>query len=519
MKIVNEKLMRKIEKKLFDEIGLPSIVVMENAVYSILKYLMKYYGDVKNKKIVILCGTGNNGGDGLGLARHLALEGVCVHVVVAGSPKRMTSEASLNFSVIKNMDIPYIIVENLQDCNKKVGHLIGISDIVIDAMLGIGLQDEVKGVIKQLVEVINQKKEQRNQAVVAIDVPSGIHCDTGKVMGSAVKADLTITLGLPKIGLLLYPGAEYVGKLEVGSIGIPKTILSEFDMNMEKVDYDTIKQWIPKRVQPSHKGIYGKAMTIAGSKGMTGAAFLSSSASHKVGSGFAYLVLPESIYPMLSVKQTEAILLPKKEENGSFSEQCIGETLHELQDMNSAAIGPGIRVTEGTIQLVEQVIKNAKIPIVLDADALNVVAQNIELLLQSQSPIILTPHPGEMSRLTNLPIEKISDNPVEVACEFALKWKVTVVLKGYPTIIASPTGEVYLNQTGNSGMATAGSGDVLTGMITGWLAQGVESVRAAVLGVYLHGLAGDLGAKKLGEHSLLASDILSHISEAIQQSM
>jgi NAD(P)H-hydrate epimerase len=393
------------------------------------------------------------------------------------------------------------------------------SALVADAIFGTGLSKNVTGKIAEIISFINSS----DAPVISVDIPSGISSDTGQIMGEAVRADYTVTFGLPKRGHLLYPGADYTGRLFIEDIGFPEELLHSEKLKAELLEKGDVSLLIPERQQYSHKGDYGHVLIIAGSRGKTGAAFMCAKACLRVGAGLVTIGVPESLLNVFQSRVTEemTLRLPDKGD-GTLSSKALEKILEFLSEKADVlAIGPGISVTGDTKKLVKELLLKSAVPAVIDADAINSLEGNKQILKKAKSPLILTPHAGEMAKLLRQSsvkdaelIAKIEKDRINTAVSYAKETGTYLVLKGVPTVIAVPEGRVFINPTGNSGMASAGTGDVLTGILSGLLGQGLSPLEASILGVYMHGLAGDIAAKSKGEHSLIASDIVDAIPEA-----
>ena len=434
---------------------------------------------VKNKKIAVICGNGNNGGDGFVIANNLLQNGANVSVFLPlGKPK--TENALHYFSLLPE----YIVLENFN----------GNFDIIIDAIFGIGLCRDLNEDIIELINELNQQSAVR----IAVDIPSGIDCDTGAVLGAAFKADLTITFISPKPCFYLPSAIDFCGDLEVADIGV-KPIDSNLTLLSNPI--------LPKRNKNSHKGTFGTALLICGSYGMAGAAILATRACLKSGVGIAKCLVPKSIYPILTAAVPEAVCLPKAQTfKGGLS--SFVNLKPALSKTNAVLFGCGLSNTKHTLRLLNKLITDCKKPIVIDADGINALANRIDLLKKANASIILTPHPAEMARLLKCDIKTVEQNRIQIAQDFAKQYNCVLVLKGSNTLIAEPSGNVYINTLGNSGMATGGSGDVLSGIIVSLLAQGLNTIDAAKTAVYLHSLSADIAAKKTGEAGLLPSDMI-----------
>jgi len=509
VKVAIESDIRIIDQQATEKYQVPSLILMENAGIALARCVAEHIKE--NQRTFIVVGMGNNGGDGMVCARHLHNQGYEVIVFLIGNTKKLSVDANLNFEMLKPLNIR---IETINDVNgaKKLSKMIVKDDVVVDCIFGIGIKRPVEGVYQFAIEAINESKGY----VVSCDLPSGIRADDGHVMGTAIKANQTIAMCLPKVGNIFYPAADYNGVLTIETIGIPRSLLMKLPSNMQLITREDVVKIIPRRHMDTHKGTYGKATLVAGSFGMTGAAILSAKASLRAGVGLLKLVIPESLHTILTTSVPEAVILPLTEtRRGVFGINQIDKLISSCKGSNVVAIGPGCGKSAEMIEIIRQLITEVDLPLVIDADGINTLAKNIGLLENHTREVILTPHPGEMSRLTGLTIEEINEKPIEVAKAFAEKWQVTLVLKGARTIVALKNGEIHLNVNGNPGMATAGSGDVLTGIITSLVAQGIAPEQAAIAGVFIHGYAGDVMVKSKGEYGLIAGDLVEGISIAL----
>ncbi len=472
-------------------IGLPSLVLMERAALAIINQLQKNHYNLN--KVAVVCGYGNNGGDGIAVARLLKLQHIDVDVYLIGEVENASDETLQQIKIAQHYNVKFIT--SLADSFSQY-------TTIIDAIFGIGLNRLVTGNFLHTIEQMNQS----NVDVLAIDIPSGLCCDTGKILGTAVKAKQTVTFAYSKIGLSLHPGVELAGEITIADIGIYATVPASH------YTYQTneLHQLLPCRSNNSHKGSHGKVLVIAGSENMSGAAYFSAKAAYKTGAGLVRIYTPICNRDILLTQLPELLFTP------FIPNKIDTEKLEELINWASViVIGPGMGVSDDTRTILSHVLNHATIPIIIDADGLNTLAQNIKLLEQVQSTIIVTPHLGEMARLINQPIEKIKDNLISTAKKFANDYHLICVLKDAKTIVTIPEQATYINQTGNSGMATGGSGDVLTGIMAGLIAQHLPPTTAAPVSVYLHGLAGDVALKKQNKYSLLASDIIDSLNEIL----
>ncbi len=512
MKVVTAAEMQEIDRKTIYDIGISSLVLMERAGLACVSKIKDIFG---RRKIVVISGSGNNGGDGFVIARILHNEEWNVRVFLTTNPENLKGEALSQYKIAVKFGVNISPVEEL-----LINHSSILSDdsLIVDAILGTGLKKEVSGSLLDVFRLINKSKI----PVLSVDIPSGISSDTGQVMGEAIKANYTITFGLPKRGHLLFPGSEYSGKVFIEDIGFPKELLRSDSLKVNLLQPKYILEIMPERPRYSYKGTYGHTLIIAGSKGKTGAAFMTAKACLRAGAGVVTIGVPESLLDVFQSCVTEEMTLGLPDKgNGTLSSKSLDiilSFLHEKADL--LAIGPGIGVDSHTERIVKGLIQNSKKPMVIDADGINSIQGKIEIFRKAKAPIILTPHPGEMLKLLNKKIDKkeikeIEKDRINIAQSFSNETGTYLILKGVPTIIASPQGEVFINATGNPGMATAGSGDVLTGMIAGFLSQNKDPLKACILGVYFHGSAGDIAASEKGQYSLIASDIIEKISVAL----
>lgn len=509
MKVVTSQQMREIDRKTIEKNKISGLALMENAGLRIFQSLKNIYTDLRLKKILIFSGSGNNGGDGFVVARHLYDYGAKVKVFLLASSNKIKGEAGENLNIIDKMGVELIETERVK--LEEIQEAIQNTDLIIDAILGTGLQGRVTALKAKIINLINEAGKE----VVAIDVPSGLDADTGKIEGPCIKADHTITLALPKIGLLLFPGTSYAGKVTIEDIGIPAYLLKNDKIKTNMVTQEIVKSLLPLRATYSHKGSFGKVLLLAGSVGMTGAAYLASEAAMRSGAGIVVLGIPRSLNQIMEVKLTEVMTLPlaetKKQSLGEDAEETI---LKLMKDFSVLAIGPGISRELATQRLVRKIIEKSNIPLVIDADAIYALSKDASLLKKVKVPLVITPHPGEMAKLINKDKDYILDNQLNIARKIAQEFGIVVVLKGARTIVVNKEGEAYINVGDNSGMATGGAGDVLTGIICSLVAQGADSFSAAIAGVYIHSLAGDLARDLKGERGMVAGDILSQVPQA-----
>jgi NAD(P)H-hydrate epimerase len=511
VKVATAQQMRNIDKRAIDGKGIPGIELMEKAGCGAFEAVSRFHGPLKGKKMVILCGAGNNGGDGFVVARYAINKGAHCSVFLLSSKERVSGDARINLERMEKLGRE--ITEVDKDSAGKVleGALSG-AEIVVDALLGSGLTGEVRGIYLTGIEAINSSRA----SVVSIDNPSGIDMDTGAVLGKAVRADLTVTFGLPKRGHFLYPGKEYCGCVEVIDIGFPLEVIEEERITLETLGADEARKFLPPRKDDAHKGDFGHLLVLAGSTGYTGAAALASESALRVGTGLVTLGIPESLNAVLEAKLTEVITRPLPDTgNGSFSINALKPVLDLCSGMDAVVMGPGLSLNEETQKFVREFMLECDLPVVLDADGVNAFVDHSDLFKGRSAPTILTPHPGEMGRLIGKTGRDINASRVDLCLELAGKWNVVLVLKGAPTIISEYGGECFINTTGSSGLATGGTGDVLSGAVGGFLAQGMDTFPAALCGVYYHGLAGDIVCGQVGGRGMIAGDVMNFLPEAL----
>jgi len=510
MKVATAEEMRQLDRRAIEDVGIPGAVLMENAGLHVVRVMQEHSSDLREKKVLIVCGKGNNGGDGFVVARHLSNRGVDIRVTLLAEKHSLKGDAKLNFTIAEKMNIPIIEITSNEQI-PAFRNLLQQADIVVDAILGTGITEAVQGFYKNIIESINKTHKQ----IVAVDIPSGLSADTGVVPGSCVHADVTVTFGLPKRGLILYPAANYVGDLHVVDIGIPKHLIEEAQFEVHLLRCDDVRGSFHRRRRNTHKKAYGHVLVIAGSPGKLGSAFMTGRSALRTGAGLVTLALPESLYDPLEISTIELMTASLPETSkGTFNVKAYDRLMTLASDKQVVVLGPGISTHPSTVELAHRLIASLPVPIVVDGDGIDAVAQNPDVLLKARAPIVLTPHPGEMARL--VPNTLIQNNRIPVTQQAAEKYHSVIALKGARTIIASPDGCVFINPTGNPGMATAGTGYVLAGIIAGLIAQNVIPFEATKAGVFLNGLAGDLVAEQKGNYGMIASDVIETIPWAIK---
>jgi hydroxyethylthiazole kinase-like uncharacterized protein yjeF len=520
LKIATSEEMQQIDRLTIEKYGIAGTILMERAGLSVVAKINDFFPD---QKVLVLCGGGNNGGDGLVIARVLHNQGRDVQVFLSAPPDNLKGDAEINYAAARKFGVRIHSIKNFLTHDPSL-HAHGC--LIVDALLGTGLSREVRAPLTDVIRKVNRM----SAPVVSVDIPSGISSDTGQIMGCAVKARYTVTFGLPKRGHFLYPGAEHAGQLFIEHIGFPRALLESEKIRINLVQKEDVITLLPARPKYSHKGTYGHALIVAGSRGKTGAALMTAKACLRTGAGLVTIGVPETLLSTFQSRVTEEMVLPLPDKgNGTLSYKAAGGILDFLKKRgNVLAIGPGLSVDNEMSRLVKLLVSESRVPMVIDADGLNALADNIDVLRKSSAPVILTPHPGEMARLLLMGARvtgqrsgaaarpEIEKDRLNVALLFAKKTKTCLVLKGVPTVTATPQGEAFINSTGNPGMATAGTGDVLTGMISALLAQGMSPANASVVGVYMHGLAGDIIAGEKGQNSLIASDIINNLPKVFR---
>lgn len=503
---VNSDQMKRIDQFTSDVIKIPSLVLMERAAYEVAECVKKKIN--KSDRILVVCGSGNNGGDGIAAGRILFLQGYHVAILFIGKEKSATEQTKLQLEIAKNLKIPF---EN----NNKLGEY----NILIDAIFGIGLTRPVTGEYAEIIREMNRQKA----TVFSVDIPSGISADDGSIQNVAVRADYTITFGFQKTGLLLYPGTEFAGEVTVADIGFPEYALEHVTPNTFYYSEKDLKL-LPVRKHNGHKGTFGKVLVIAGSKGMSGAAFLSAKAAYRTGAGLVKILTSSDNREVIQTLLPEALFASYDEGNNQTQHEEIRNSINWASVI---VIGPGLGQSQLAEDILRMVLEEAKVPVIIDADGINLLAKMLDTVSQDldarvealanlgKAPMIVTPHPMELSRLINFPVKQIEENRIDIARQCSYNNNLIHVMKDARTVVTQRN-RYYINVSGNDGMATGGSGDVLTGIIAALIAQGAELFDAACLGVYLHGLAGDDAARNKGTYSLIASDIINSIENVMK---
>ncbi|HEU4401453.1 MAG TPA: NAD(P)H-hydrate dehydratase [Candidatus Polarisedimenticolia bacterium] len=511
MEILTCQQMRNIDRRAVTSYGVPEIVLMENAGFQVYAFLRRTYDDLAVRRILLLCGRGNNGGDAFVLGRHLRNGGFPFETLLFGRRAEVKGSAAVNLKALERLGVEPREVRGPADWSRS-RRFLADSDLVLDGILGTGLSRPVEGLLASVFEDVNKAQAD----VVAVDIPSGLSGDSGDVPGPCISADYTVTFARPKIAHIFPPAEALCGDLRVVDISIPPQAVAQERVDLDLLDEADLVPLVPVRRADSHKGDYGHALIVAGSRGKGGAARMVALGALRAGCGLVTAAVPSGLQSALVTRAMEAMSegLPETEA-GSLASASLPGLLRLLEGKRVVAIGPGLTTHPETKTLIRDLVRRTPLPIVLDADGVNAFAGAPELLSGRTRPLILTPHPGEMGRLLGIRTAEVQARRVEVAREFARLHRCTLILKGHRSLVATPSGRVSVSPTGNPGMATGGSGDVLTGILAGLIAQGLEADSAARLGVYLHGLAGDLAAAKVGEIPLMARDILARFPQAL----
>jgi hydroxyethylthiazole kinase-like uncharacterized protein yjeF len=504
MKVAKVGEMKDLDRRAAEEFGISEDLLMENAGQAVYFAMLQEIG-IEGNKFVVFCGGGNNGGDGLVVARKIHSSGGEVRVFLLDDEVKFKGAARKNFEIVSRMPIEMSRVDSIDSVIPELFDC----DAVVDATFGTGLVRKVSGIHKDVIQLINESQS----IVFSVDIPSGINGDTGEVMGVAVEADYTVAFGLPKLGNMLYPGYEHCGKLYVSHISFPPAL---YDSKSIKAAINNPVE-LPERLTDTHKGSYGKALFIAGSSSYLGAPYFSALSFLKAGGGLSYLATPESISPFEASRGSEIVFVPQKEtSSGSIALENKEELLEFSQTVDMVVLGPGLSLARETQELVRKLVPKINKPLIIDGDGITAIAEDPGKIGKRKAPTILTPHLGEMSRIAKMEISEISKNRIDVLQRTAKELNAIIILKGAHSLIGYPDGTVFINVSGNSGMATAGSGDVLTGTIAAMYGLGLAIEDAVRMGVFIHGFSGDVAAVDKGEDGITAQDILDYLPETVK---
>ncbi len=517
MYIVTNEQMRKIDEETIKRV-VPGLTLMERAGQRVYERIVAEIAPAEKVVASIFLGSGNNAGDGLVVARLLVENGATVFLNYMRPPEKFSPDAFKNYQRIQQLRESERVVENLLysgDWKKKALDAVESSNLIIDALLGTGISKPVKDDYAEVIALINES----GLPICSIDIPSGVNGDTAEIMGDAVVADFTVTLGLPKVGCVFYPGKVCTGYLSIGDIGIPDEIIEEQGLMVWGIDPEMAIGLLPERLPWSHKFQCGSLLVIAGSRRYSGASFLASLSALKSGCGIVYLAGPESIREVIQVKAPEVIFISLEEtQSGSIADVDTAELLDSVR-FDALAIGPGLTTDDRTVKLVREVVSKVDKPVIIDADGINAFAGEFELLKEfsKSKPVIVSPHAGELKRLTGVTVSERPPDRISTLKSLVKGTGITLVHKGAPTVVVSPHGKVAVNMHGHHGQATAGSGDVLTGAIASFLAQGCDSWGASCLGVYLHSRAAEIAYEETGARGMIAGDCMMALPMALRE--
>jgi ADP-dependent NAD(P)H-hydrate dehydratase / NAD(P)H-hydrate epimerase len=511
MRILNAVQMREADRRTIQDLGIASLVLMENAGRQVVAAIETLYPDLSERRIAIVCGKGNNGGDGFVVARTMLLRGFDVSVFLIGRVAEVAGDARINLDILGRLGQTVVEVAD-ETAWELHGAEISGHDLIIDAMFGTGLTTPLTGFYETVVADLNES----GVPIVAIDLPSGMSADTADLIGDCIDAAVTVALGAPKLPLVLPPAETKSGEVVIADIGIPGDVFEQLEgPRLELLTRQQMRALIQPRAPDAHKGDFGRVLVVAGSLGKTGAAVLCAQGALRAGAGLVTVASPRSCQPTIAAHAVEYMTEGLDETPEGTVHYSAADVVLGI-DAEVVVAGPGLGRGEGVTTFVRELLDKCEGPLVLDADALNAFADEPALLVGREGrDLIITPHPGEMARLVGCSVEDVQADRIGMARDFAKRHKLYVVLKGYRTLVVTPDEQVFVNPTGSPGMATGGTGDVLAGMIGAWLAQLLDAEAACKLAVYLHGTAGELADADSGEVSMTAGDLVDHIGDAI----
>ena len=529
MKLPGSEEMKAIDRCAIEEFGIPGVVLMENAGSGTVRLMEKEFGSLEGSFVLIFIGPGNNGGDGLVIGRHLHQRGCEPIFFFLVNPDRLTGDAAINLAIVKELKLPFHVIDTSTRVKtipvlfKQIESRGKPCCAIIDALFGTGLEREITGHYADTIDLINNKNFSRNIPIIAVDTPSGLDSNSGKILGKCIKASLTTTYGCAKPGQIMQGSSALTGNLHIIDIGIPPEVIAKANIATSMLTSQAASQWICRleRKNDSHKGTYGHLLVLAGSAGKTGAAILAAKGALRSGCGLVSLCVPYDLNVIFETALAEAMTIPLPTSSSLLNVSDLATVMKHSDDKSAIVLGPGIGTDRRTSDLVLYLYHNLKNPVIIDADALNILAQNQQLLKTPSGPRIFTPHPGELSRLINTPIEEILENRLTTArlCHSmygSKKHELVVILKGAGTVIVSGDDQVMINTSGNPGMATGGMGDVLSGVIGAMICQGLKPVEASGAAVYLHGMAGDLLYEKFRQ-GFNATELADKIPQTLKQ--
>jgi ADP-dependent NAD(P)H-hydrate dehydratase / NAD(P)H-hydrate epimerase len=514
MFVAGQKDMQKMDQYTIEKLGLPGAVLMENAGARVVEEISQYTTD-KNTRVIVLAGGGNNGGDGFVIARRLFDNGLSPKLWLLVDPERIKGDAKIHSDVYIKRGLPLFQLkeDNLQTLRDELNQ----ADIIIDAILGTGVDGPVRQPLHDVISLINTYAGKKT--IISVDIPSGVGSENGKVEGVAIKADMTITFVFPKKGFFLSDGPQYVGKWKAVDISVPPSIVEELGLEMPRLITEEIAiASVPVRPKHGHKGTFGHALILGGSLQFVGAPIFSAKSALHSGAGLVTLAVPGTIYPMVAAQNPESLLLPLPAENGHFSDEAIHTISPMLHQFDTVAVGPGMsRFQEGEAWMKSLFSHLTNQPVVIDADALFLLRNQLDVLDNYKGIVIMTPHPGEMAKLLNKTVQEVEENRLEIASDFAKEHSIYLLLKGHRSVIATPTGELYINPYGHDALGKGGSGDILTGLIASFLAQGASSLHALISASFLHARAGEEKAKVLSHYGVMPFDIIEGVKKLLNK--
>lgn len=512
MKLVTPEQMQAIDRETIDKRGIPGGELMERAGRAVAQEVFERFAPAS---VAVVAGKGNNGGDGYVAARHLREFGVRdVTVFLLADPADLSGDARAAFE-----KLPQSVRQERVKEGRGLAERLVEYEVIVDAIFGTGLSGPARKIYGEAIEAINEAAQRSGALVVAVDSPSGLisgASDEEQAEAPCVRARLTITIGLPKVGLISGPGVRYTGRVSIADIGFPEDLLTSDEITLNLMTEGELAPLLPPRDPAGHKGSFGRVLVLGGGEGMTGAAILAARAAVRSGTGLVYVGYPEQLGPIFESTLIEPVKIPLPGDKKYFTPSMLEAALDQAEKVDGVAIGPGIGQQPKTEEFFTAILKKVEAPVVIDADGLNLLAKNLNVLKRRPGPTVLTPHPGEAGRLLDRPVKEIQSDRSSAFTGFCKEYDVIVALKGFQTVITAPDGQKYINPSGNSGLAKGGSGDVLTGLIVGLLAQGCAPLAATQLGVFLHGVAGDLAAKKWGPRAMAPGDLPDHFGEAFR---
>ena len=509
MRILDARQMREADRRTIEDIGIPSLVLMENAGRQVVAAIEAIHGEELDGSVAVLCGRGNNGGDGFVVARTLLQRGIDVAVFLFGRVADVRGDARVNLDILGRLGLTVVEIDDSQAWELHFSE-VKEAALIVDAIFGTGLRGPLTGLLETVVADVNGS----GIPVVAVDLPSGLSADSHEPIGPCIDATVTVTLAAPKLSLVLPPAEAHAGDVVIADIGVPDAVLDDLDgARVELLTRASMRELVGPRSPDSHKGDFGHVLIVAGSRGKSGAAFLAAQGALRSGAGLVTVATAASAQPVVASMAPEYMTEPIEEDGDGLSVEAVDRLLNTARDV--IAIGPGLGQAIGTRRFITTLVDRATVPLVIDADGLNAFVGNAGALVGREGrDVIITPHPGEMARLVGVSNHDVQANRLAIAREFATSHHLYVILKGHRSLVATPDGTVFINPTGNPGMATGGTGDVLCGMIAAWLAQLLDAEAACRLAVYMHGLAGDLTEADLGDAPMTAGDLAQHLSDA-----